>query len=108
MSVCLCISDEYNLTLVAYDAGHPQLSGTLYIRVSVIDANDNSPRFDKSSPGGYDVTLAVDAPVGTPVVSVTASDPDLGDNGLVRYRFPTRTQVHRGVQYRCTGGIRVY
>jgi len=80
--------------VIAIDDGIPQLSGTISIRVTVIDVNDNSPKFDLPSPGGYDVTLATDAPIGTSVVKVTAIDPDLGDNGLVRYRFAARTQVN--------------
>lgn len=77
--------------MVAYDSGRPPLTGTLDVRVSVTDDNDNSPRFDP--PTGYSVLLASDAPVGTSVVKVTAVDPDLGDNGLVRYRFAPRTKV---------------
>ena len=79
--------------MIAFDDGVPQLSGTISVRVIVTDVNDDSPKFDLPSPGGYDVTLATDAPIGTSVVKVTAVDPDLGDNGLVRYRFATRTQV---------------
>jgi hypothetical protein len=84
-------SDQYNLTLIAYDAGVPPLTGTLYIRVTVTDVNDNRPHFDQ--PNGYEATLAAGAPVGTSVVKVTASDPDLGDSGIVRYSFAPRTQV---------------
>ena len=84
-------SDHYNLTIIAYDAGVPPLSGTLTVDVIVSDVNDNSPVFEKRD--GYDVTLAADAPVGTPVVKVAATDPDEGDNGLVKYRFASRTQV---------------
>jgi len=40
-------ADRHHLRVLAYDAGSPSLTGTLYIDVTVEDANDNAPEFDK-------------------------------------------------------------
>ena len=38
---------QHHLRVLAYDLGSPSLTGTLYIDVTVEDANDNAPEFDK-------------------------------------------------------------
>lgn len=56
------------------DPASPQKSNvTLYI--NVIDENDNEPVF---SPATYSPQISEDAPVGEPVVSVSAFDDDAG------------------------------
>uniref|UniRef100_A0A2A4JWE1 Uncharacterized protein n=1 Tax=Heliothis virescens TaxID=7102 RepID=A0A2A4JWE1_HELVI len=54
------------------------------LRVQLDDVNDNAPAF--SAPL-YSVTLPEDADLGTLVAKVHATDPDLGENRLVRYSF---------------------
>ena len=46
---------EYRLTVEAVDGGSPPLSGSVAVVVRVLDANDNSPVFDRES---YDVAIA--------------------------------------------------
>lgn len=41
--------------------------------LTVQDVNDNDPSFE---PPRYEASLAEDEPPGTPVVTVTATDPD--------------------------------
>lgn len=36
----------YNITVVAVDSGVPQLSSTATIMVSLVNVNDNNPRFE--------------------------------------------------------------
>ncbi|NXN10686.1 PCDGA protein, partial [Indicator maculatus] len=74
----------YDLVLKAKDSGEPARTGTARIRVSVLDANDNAPVF---SPAEYTVRVPEDVPVGSALVTVTATDPDEGLNGHVRYVF---------------------
>jgi len=86
-------ADQHHLRVLAYDMGSPSLTGTLYIDVTVEDANDNSPKFDKEL---YATVLLETAPRGTTVLSVTADDRDAGANGRVSYRFTARTQSAYG------------
>ncbi|XP_052364145.1 protocadherin alpha-7-like isoform X7 [Oncorhynchus keta] len=75
---------EYDLTIVAKDAGEPSLSSIKTIRVVVSDVNDNSPEFSLS-PYAFYVTENNDP--GGSVFSVTASDPDINENALISYHI---------------------
>ncbi|NXS54257.1 PCDG9 protein, partial [Brachypteracias leptosomus] len=72
----------HELVLRASDGGEPARTGTVRIRVSVLDANDNAPVF---SPAEYTVRVAEDVPVGSTLVTVTATDPDEGVNGHIEH-----------------------
>ncbi|XP_025928838.1 protocadherin alpha-C2-like [Apteryx rowi] len=76
------------LVLTAVDGGDPPKSGTAQISVRVVDTNDNPPAFDRST---YTVSLLENAPLGTLVVKLNASDPDEGSNGDVIYSFGSYT-----------------
>ncbi|XP_021082331.1 protocadherin alpha-C2 isoform X14 [Mesocricetus auratus] len=78
----------HHLVLTAVDGGIPARSGTAQISVRVLDTNDNSPAFDQST---YRVQLREDAPPGTLVVRLNASDPDEGSNGELRYSLSSYT-----------------
>ncbi|EFB20999.1 hypothetical protein PANDA_000356 [Ailuropoda melanoleuca] len=78
----------HHLVLTAVDGGSPARSGTAQISVRVLDTNDNSPTFDQST---YRVQLREDAPPGTLVVKLNASDPDEGSNGELRYSLSSYT-----------------
>lgn len=78
----------HHLVLTAVDGGIPSRSGTAQISVRVLDTNDNSPAFDQST---YRVQLREDAPPGTLVVKLNASDPDEGSNGELRYSLSSYT-----------------
>ncbi|XP_055950395.1 cadherin-86C-like isoform X2 [Argiope bruennichi] len=58
------------------------LSATAEIRVRLLDANDNIPQFSHDV---YNVTLPEDAPVGTTLIKIQATDEDSGSYGVVRY-----------------------
>ncbi|XP_018592591.2 protocadherin beta-16-like [Scleropages formosus] len=75
---------EVKLLLTAADGGTPQRSGTVLIHVTVLDANDNIPVFSQSV---YKVSLPENSPLGTVVVTVSATDADEGANGQVAYEF---------------------
>uniref|UniRef100_A0AAY5KES0 Cadherin domain-containing protein n=1 Tax=Esox lucius TaxID=8010 RepID=A0AAY5KES0_ESOLU len=72
------------LTAVDVDGGTPQRSGTVVIHVTVLDVNDNIPVFSKNV---YKVSLPENSPLDTVVVTVSASDADIGANGEVTYDF---------------------
>uniref|UniRef100_A0A672SB07 Cadherin domain-containing protein n=1 Tax=Sinocyclocheilus grahami TaxID=75366 RepID=A0A672SB07_SINGR len=73
-----------NLHITALDGGKPAKSGTMDITINVIDINDNVPVFTKDI---YSVMLNENAPIGTPVIQVNATDCDEGSNGEVVYSF---------------------
>ncbi|XP_052597920.1 protocadherin alpha-4 isoform X10 [Peromyscus californicus insignis] len=77
---------EIFLVLTATDGGKPELTGTVQIHITVLDANDNSPVFDRSL---YTVKLPENVPNGTLVIKVNASDLDEGANGDIMYSFST-------------------
>jgi len=56
------------------DGGEPARSATATLQLTVTDSNDNRPRFDRQM---YHVTVPEDAPVGTSVGRVNATDDDV-------------------------------
>ncbi|XP_045060982.1 protocadherin alpha-3-like isoform X21 [Coregonus clupeaformis] len=72
------------LLLTAIDGGTPPRSGDMRITVDVSDVNDNPPVFTKDT---YSVLLNENAPLGTTVIQVHATDLDEGSNGEVLYSF---------------------
>ncbi|NXI42433.1 PCDBG protein, partial [Galbula dea] len=75
---------ELSLLLTATDGGSPPRTGTAQVRIVVLDINDNIPTFDREL---YEVRLAENSPPEQLVVRVSATDPDEGSNGIVRYSF---------------------
>ncbi|XP_048033132.1 protocadherin alpha-8-like isoform X4 [Megalobrama amblycephala] len=73
-----------HLILTAIDGGKPPKSGTLSIVVNIMDINDNTPIFSKSL---YKVKVKENTPIGTKIISVSASDLDEGINSAVQYSF---------------------
>ncbi|XP_042546058.1 cadherin-23 isoform X1 [Dipodomys spectabilis] len=72
--------DFYTLTVVADDGG-PKADSTVKVYITVLDENDNSPRFDFTSDSM--VSVPEDCPIGQRVATVKARDPDAGSNGQV-------------------------
>ncbi|XP_068607100.1 protocadherin-7 [Brachionichthys hirsutus] len=84
--------DSYELILRVRDGGNPPRSSQALLRVSITDVNDNSPQFERST---YEAEMAENAPPGTPVLQVRASDRDIGVNGQVEYVFGAATESVR-------------
>lgn len=74
----------HRYVLTAVDGGQPPRTGTALLVVKVLDSNDNVPVFDQPV---YSVSLAENAPVGTLVIQLNATDMDEGLNGEVVYSF---------------------
>ncbi|XP_077902989.1 protocadherin gamma-A1-like [Ictidomys tridecemlineatus] len=74
----------HHLVLTASDGGNPVHSGTVRIRVQVVDANDNPPAFTQAE---YQTSVPENVPLGTQLLMVNATDPDEGANGEVTYSF---------------------
>ncbi|XP_071313479.1 protocadherin alpha-8-like [Trachinotus anak] len=73
---------SHKLLLTAIDGGKPSKSGTVELFVDVLDVNDNMPLFTDDS---YSVLLEENAPIGTTVINVNATDLDEGSNGEIIY-----------------------
>ena len=74
--------DHYELTVQASDNGTPPAQTTTRVMVRVLDANDNDPRFLRSS---YEFTIEENMSRGSLVGIIGATDMDLGENAAIRY-----------------------
>ncbi|XP_015832212.3 protocadherin beta-16 [Nothobranchius furzeri] len=74
--------EQIYLMLKAVDGGEPQMSGTVKIYVTVLDANDNPPVFTQSF---YKAAIKENSQKGTTLTQVSASDADKGLNQEIAY-----------------------
>ncbi|XP_053179330.1 protocadherin gamma-C5-like isoform X2 [Scomber japonicus] len=73
---------EYTVVIKATDAGSPPLSSQTTFVVKIADVNDNAPIFSQPS---YSVDIPENNAPSTPITTVLATDPDLGDNARITY-----------------------
>nr|AAT91876.1 protocadherin cluster 2 alpha 27 [Danio rerio] len=76
------VASEYNVTISAADEGSPPLSSTSVIAVHVSDVNDNAPRFPEPV---INVYVKENSQIGAVLHTVSAVDPDVGDNAKITY-----------------------
>ncbi|XP_034400091.1 protocadherin alpha-3-like [Cyclopterus lumpus] len=98
---------EHHFVLTALDGGSPSKSGSLNLTITVLDANDNRPVFSKDI---YTVSLDENAPIGTLVIQLNATDLDEGSNSEIEYTFgkTQKRKVHDTFELdSVTGEIRV-
>ena len=76
------IASQYELWIEVKDARN----AITYVKftISVVDENDNAPRFDRFV---YNATIQEGVPVGTSVVTVTATDEDSGRNKEIMFQL---------------------
>uniref|UniRef100_U3DMA8 Protocadherin gamma-A4 isoform 1 n=1 Tax=Callithrix jacchus TaxID=9483 RepID=U3DMA8_CALJA len=79
---------EYNITVTATDQGTPPLSTETHISLQVMDINDNPPTFPHAS---YSAYISENNPRGVSILSMTAQDPDSGDNARITYSLAEDT-----------------
>ncbi|XP_030594739.1 protocadherin gamma-C5-like isoform X8 [Archocentrus centrarchus] len=75
-------SSEYNIEITAIDLGSPPLSSKKIIPVTITDVNDNAPVFSQKT---YAVYLKENGVPGSILYSVSATDPDAGENAKISY-----------------------
>ena len=77
--------DMFTLQVTARDNGNPVRSTNTTINVTVLDVNDNFPIFDKYQ---YETNVSEsrsDVIFETPILSLSASDKDIGENSRISY-----------------------
>ncbi|XP_023559797.1 protocadherin gamma-A4 isoform X14 [Octodon degus] len=79
---------EYNITVTATDHGTPPLSTDTHISLQVVDINDNPPMFTHVSSSA---SIEENNPRGASILSLTAQDPDSGENAQVTYSLAEDT-----------------
>ncbi|XP_063353783.1 protocadherin gamma-A5-like [Pelmatolapia mariae] len=73
---------EYNITVVATDAGIPPLSTTRTFHLKISDVNDNAPVFSQSV---YNTFIIENNSPGISVLTLGAKDPDENQNARISY-----------------------
>lgn len=80
---------RYLLQITAQDRGSPiTYQSTCNITIVVEDQNDSNPRFEQLK---YMVTIAEDVAIGTPILTVKATDSDIGTNAKIVYSLANET-----------------
>uniref|UniRef100_A0A8C8CDV9 Cadherin domain-containing protein n=1 Tax=Oncorhynchus tshawytscha TaxID=74940 RepID=A0A8C8CDV9_ONCTS len=73
---------DYTVEIKASDSGTPSLNCRKTINVRILDVNDNPPVFSQLS---YTVYVRENNAAGSIMCSVSASDPDIGENAKISY-----------------------
>ncbi|XP_059826441.1 protocadherin-9 isoform X2 [Hypanus sabinus] len=96
--------DTYVMKIKVEDGGNPQRSSTAILQVTVTDVNDNRPVFKESQ---LEVRLPENAPLGTSVIQLHATDADVGSNAQIRYLFSPQVSpsVRRHFALNATAGL---
>ncbi|KAM4722466.1 cadherin-11 isoform 1-T4 [Rhinophrynus dorsalis] len=78
--------EEYHVVIQAKDMGGHMggLSGTTKVTITLTDVNDNPPKFPQSV---YPMSVSEAAVPGEEVGRLKAKDPDIGENGLIKYHI---------------------
>ncbi|XP_068133831.1 protocadherin gamma-C5-like isoform X15 [Hyperolius riggenbachi] len=79
---------EHHLILTAIDGGEPARSGSCHVTIKVLDINDNPPLFNQSV---YKIKLKENLPINTVVLTLNATDLDVGASGEIEYSFDSHT-----------------
>lgn len=76
--------DSYDLTIKVQDGGKTPRASSALLRISILDTNDNAPKFEKMA---YEAVLPENSPMGHSVLQVKANDSDQGVNAEIDYSF---------------------
>lgn len=74
--------DVHYFRVTAVDDSFPPRSGTTTLQINVLDANDHSPVFEMNE---YDASIREGVSIGSTVITLKASDQDVGKNAEVEY-----------------------
>lgn len=74
--------------VVATDDSFPPRSGTTTLQVNVLDCNDHSPTFEAQQ---FEASIREGATVGSTVITLRATDQDIGKNAEIEYGIESVT-----------------
>ncbi|XP_013177867.1 PREDICTED: protocadherin-like wing polarity protein stan isoform X1 [Papilio xuthus] len=74
--------DVHYFRVVAQDDTFPPRSGTTTLQINVLDCNDHAPVFEMQQ---YEASVREGASAGTTVLTLKATDQDIGNNAQVEY-----------------------
>ena len=77
-------TSSYNLVIKAKDNGSPSKSATASVTITIIDVNDNRPKFNKNP---FRFQVREDASNQKNIGRIVASDKDTGDNARLTYEL---------------------
>ena len=81
----LLLLPSYTFYVVAMDQGNPPLnSSTLYVNITVVDENDNNPKFEQAT---YSVEVWENETIGGHVVQVKATERDSSIGSRIGYNI---------------------
>ncbi|CAH8606133.1 unnamed protein product [Schistosoma haematobium] len=91
---CLIIKDRldyemkqyYSIELIACESGYSSIDcAILPIKISIIDINDNKPKFIFPLENYYSLNISENLPIGTLLLKIEAIDIDSGENSRLTY-----------------------
>jgi len=82
--------DRYTFSLIAFDGGQPQLSGSTIVNIFIDDVRQYLPRFDRAS---YAAVVRENSPLGSTIIQLHAS---AAPGATIVYSFSRRTQTIYG------------
>ncbi|GAB1604104.1 protocadherin beta-15-like [Argonauta hians] len=80
--------ESYHIEVIAKDAGTPRKQCILNVKIIVEDENDNIPQFSQNL---YNVSIERNHKINIPIITLSASDLDIGNNGKFSYYFARKT-----------------
>ncbi|XP_014776984.1 protocadherin-18 [Octopus bimaculoides] len=80
--------DKYNVEIIAADNGRPVNRNSLQVQITVTDVNDNAPVFTQNI---NNVSIKSTHPKDSPVVILSANDPDLDENAKIKFQYSSET-----------------
>lgn len=95
---------EYKITVQATDAGSPPLTTTTTVIITINGVNEHTPQFTPNNTYN-NVTAAESLALGHDVITVSASDADIGSQGEVTYAITAGDTYGNFVIDRHTGVI---
>lgn len=82
------LMDVHYFRVVATDDSFPPRSGTTTLQVNVLDCNDHSPTFEAEQ---FETSIREGATVGSTVITLRATDQDIGKNAEIEYGIESVT-----------------
>ena len=75
------------LNVSCMDGGSSPLESQATINITILDANDNSPRFQEQQGQSPLLLVPASTKINTPIISLNATDLDIGKNSMIRFTW---------------------